>query len=70
MNFILRERNVMQIAKTIKDLILGILISAGIIIILLGIQAIGRSSDKWYLYFIVGIVVVASSIFVASKIRT
>ena len=45
--------------KILKDWIVGICIGSGIILVLLGLQAVTRGNKWWLAYLIVGVIIAA-----------
>ena len=58
----------MNVSKTVRELLLGVLGGTGCISILLGIQALSNKGN-WIIYIVVGVLLLVGSLFIASKFK-
>jgi len=58
----------MNVTKSVRELLLGVLGGTGCISILLGIQAIAYKGN-WIIYMVCGVLLLVGAIFIASKFK-
>jgi hypothetical protein len=58
----------MNVSKSVRELLLGVLGGTGCISILLGIQALSNKGN-WIIFMVGGVLLLAGSLFVASKFK-
>jgi membrane-bound ClpP family serine protease len=56
----------MNVSKTVRELLLGVLGGTGCILILLGIQALSNKGN-WIIFMVGGVLLLVGSLFIASK---
>jgi len=58
----------MNVTKSVRELLLGVLGGTGCISILLGIQAIAYKGN-WIIYMVCGVLLLVGALFIASKFK-
>jgi len=58
----------MNVTKSVRELVLGVLGGTGCILILLGIQAIAYKGN-WIIYMVCGVLLLVGALFIASKFK-
>jgi uncharacterized membrane protein HdeD (DUF308 family) len=58
----------MNVSKTVRELLLGVLGGTGCISILLGIQALSNKGN-WIIFMVGGVLLLVGAIFIASKFK-
>ena len=58
----------MNITKSVRELLLGVLGGTGCIFILLGIQAISNKGN-WVIFMVGGVLLLVGALFIASKFK-
>ncbi len=57
----------MKLNQLVKELVLGVLLGSGCILILLGIQAVANKGN-WIIFIVCGVLLLVGSILIAKKI--
>jgi hypothetical protein len=58
----------MNVSKSVRELVLGVLGGTGCISILLGIQALSNKGN-WIIYMVCGVLLLVGAIFISSKFK-